>query len=199
MKRVVERCPNCGVEHDHAQGGECEVCGTPLRYWCRVHGAEVGWLDEPVCPRCEAEAAEPVPRRPSSPPAAAGPPPAPRRRERPAPPVRRGRPRPERSPWPEGGSRDMTRGGVDDIRPYVVSGAGVALRLMRALFAVLRSVVVWGLLGGLAGGGFAFTQGGDPFWTALFGMMVGGGVGLFIGAIAAIRILFAPPPRGHRP
>ena len=38
MKRVIERCPNCGVEHDDPKGGECEVCGTALRFWCRVHG-----------------------------------------------------------------------------------------------------------------------------------------------------------------
>jgi hypothetical protein len=81
VKRVIERCPNCGVEHDDAHGGACEVCGTTLRYWCRVHSREIGWLDAPECPRCAAESAAYSPRVPTPPPPAPrvdAPPPPPR-------------------------------------------------------------------------------------------------------------------------
>ncbi|HYR07045.1 MAG TPA: hypothetical protein VEQ60_04740, partial [Longimicrobium sp.] len=74
MKRVIERCPNCGVEHDDPKGGACEVCGTTLRFWCRVHSKEIGWLDSAACPRCAAEAARPSPP-PRAPTAPAAPPP----------------------------------------------------------------------------------------------------------------------------
>ncbi len=68
---------------------------------------------------------------------------------------------------------------------------------MLALFAVVRSVVGLGILGAIIGFIYASSvQGLDPIWTAAFGAMVGGGVGLLVGAIRALRILFAPPPRG---
>lgn len=226
MKRVIERCPNCGVEHDDPKGGPCEVCGTTLRFWCRVHSKEIGWLDSAACPRCAAEAAAPTPpSRPVPPPPRAPEP----RRPTPAPPGRtpatprvpdptlppprrpeptdpfeepvviigRGRP-PRRMPRPWGG-RDtgvVLREGAEDLAPYAVAGATAAVRMMLALFAVVRSVIFWGLLG--AAGGFFFpgyVSGGnaqaDPLWTAMFGGMIGGGVGLFFGAIRALRILFA--------
>lgn len=189
MKRVIERCPNCGVEHDEAHGGACEVCGTPLRFWCRVHGAQVGWLDAPVCPRCEAEAAAPAPsppRRPRVPTA--------------WPRLERSVSRSDKAP-PPGAARDprvFGGRGVEDLRPHVVTGAGVAWRLIRAFVAVLRSVVLWGVLGGFAGGVFAYSQAGDLLWTAMFGVMVGGGLGLLLGAIAALRILFTPSTYGRR-
>ena len=42
MKRVIERCPNCGVEHDDPKGGACEVCGTEMYgLHCKL-----------VCPNC---------------------------------------------------------------------------------------------------------------------------------------------------
>ena len=228
MKRVIERCPNCGVEHDDPKGGACEVCGTPLRFWCRVHSKEIGWLNSEACPRCAAEAAAPTPpsRPVPPPPRAPEPPPAPRRPaptpppppRRPAPPreapvdepfeepvvIIRPGPPPRRMPRPWGG-RDtgvVLREGAEDLAPYAVAGATFAVRVMLALFAVVRSVVFWGLLG--AAGGFffpGFVSGGnaqaDPLWTALFGAMIGGGAGLFFGAIRALRILFAQgPPRG---
>lgn len=189
MKRVVERCPNCGVEHDHATGGACEVCGTQLRFWCRVHGAQTGWLDEPVCPRCEAELAEPIPSTPTPRPSW--------RHERPRPPG--GADRGRHAPPAEVGRRSLegAGGGEADLRPYLASGAGVALRLVRALMAVVFAVLFWGVIGMVAGGVFAYSQGGDPVWTALFGAMVGGGVGLLLGAIRALRILLARPPTRH--
>jgi hypothetical protein len=236
MKRVIERCPNCGVEHDDPKGGACEVCGTTLRFWCRVHSKEIGWLESAACPRCAAEAAAPTPpSRPVPPPRAPEPPPGPRRPapprtpptprvpdptppppRRPAPPreepveepfeepvviIRPGLP-PRRMPRPWGG-RDtgvVLREGAEDLAPYAVAGATFAVRMMLALFAVVRSVIFWGLLG--AAGGFFFpgvVSGGnaqaDPLWTAMFGGMIGGGAGLLFGAIRALRILFAQGPR----
>ena len=102
MKRVIERCPNCGVEHDNPKGGACEVCGTTLRFWCRLHSREIGWLDSETCPRCAAEAATapvPAPRAPAPP--AAPPPPRPPARPTPAPPPRPRRPAPRVEPVDE--------------------------------------------------------------------------------------------------
>ncbi|HEU4560277.1 MAG TPA: hypothetical protein VFS20_20675 [Longimicrobium sp.] len=105
MKRVIERCPNCGVEHDDPQGGDCEVCGTRLRFWCRAHSREIGWLDSAQCPRCAAESATWVPRVPTPPPSAAPrPTPPPARpappREPPRMPPREPAPPPPREPAP---------------------------------------------------------------------------------------------------
>jgi hypothetical protein len=61
-RHVVERCPSCGVEHDVSHAGACEACHAPLRYWCRRHGRETGWLDAPACPRCAEEAVRSRPR-----------------------------------------------------------------------------------------------------------------------------------------
>ena len=201
MSRVVERCPNCGVEHDTPHGGACEVCGTPLRFWCRVHSREIGWLDGPECPRCASEAAArstpPPPRRP---------PPAPRPHPRRVPPVVIAEPEPEPpSEWagpppePYRDPREVWIERAEELRPYAETGAGVAVRMFRALWAVVRSVFFWGLLGALGGGVFAYMQGYPPpdvVWTALFGAMVGGGAGLFFGFIAALRVLFSSGRRG---
>ncbi len=209
MKRVIERCPNCGVEHDDPKGGTCEVCGTPLRYWCRVHSKEIGWLASETCPRCAAEAARPTP----PPRAPAQPPPRPRRSPHPEPPLPSRvepaypewsespvapPPRRTRTPRPWGG-RDpgvVIREGAEDLAPYAEAGAGMAMRVVRAFFAVLGSVVGWGVLGAVVGYLFPdlLVMGGanpEPVWTAMAGAMIGGGVGLFIGTIRALRILFA--------
>lgn len=192
MKRVIERCPNCGVEHDDPKGGACEVCGTPLRFWCRVHSKEIGWLDAPACPRCAEEAARPAP---PPHPAPAPPPrrPARTRVEADAPVRREPRPR----PW---GGRDagtVVRDHAEDLAPYAAAGATMAVRMVRALFALVGSVIVWGLLGAL--GGVLYAQVMDMWqevlWTALFGVMAGGLLGLAVGAIRALRILFAAPRR----
>ncbi|HEX2187289.1 MAG TPA: hypothetical protein VHG51_00255, partial [Longimicrobiaceae bacterium] len=67
MSRVVERCTVCGTEHAPTHVGPCEACGGEVRFWCARHGPEAGWLDGPVCPACEREAAArpapPPPRR----------------------------------------------------------------------------------------------------------------------------------------
>jgi hypothetical protein len=59
MKHVVERCPSCGAEHEAPGDSTCEACGTAMRHWCRVHGAEIGWLDGPACRRCAERATGP--------------------------------------------------------------------------------------------------------------------------------------------
>jgi hypothetical protein len=64
MTHVVERCPSCGVEHEGLRVGACEACQAPLRYWCRRHGRDTGWLQDPACPRCVEEAALPRPLAP---------------------------------------------------------------------------------------------------------------------------------------
>jgi hypothetical protein len=58
--QVVQRCPGCGVEHDVTAPGACEACHARLRYWCRRHGAETGWLPTSACPRCAEGAPEPA-------------------------------------------------------------------------------------------------------------------------------------------
>jgi hypothetical protein len=201
VKRVIERCPNCGVEHDNPVGGECEVCGTQLRYWCRVHGPEIGFMDTTACPRCAAEAARPTPppRAPAPPPSSAPrrPTPAPTRMEadappRTVPPARRPRPR----PW---GGRDphvVIREGAEDLAPYAEAGANFAVRLLRAFFTLVRTVIGWTLLGAIAGGIYASYVGADVLYTAAFGGMVAAGLGLVIGGLRALLILFGPthPP-----
>jgi hypothetical protein len=198
VKRVIERCPNCGVEHDDPKGGECEVCGTQLRYWCRVHGPEIGFMDTAACPRCAAEAARPTPppRAPAPPPSAAPVPPRPRRptptptrMEADAPP--RTVPPPRRPRWGGRDPRVVIIDGAEDLAPYAAAGASFAVRLVRALFTIAGSVLGWGLLGAVGGFFYASTVGGmDPLWTAAFGAMVGGGLGLAIGGLRALLILF---------
>lgn len=207
MKRVVQRCPNCGVEYDEPIAGPCEVCGTDVRYWCRLHGAEIGFMDTAACPRCAAEAARPAPppRRPAGPPPPLQPrPPRPPRRvpveavdAEPGPPWTEPDPRVVRRPrWGGREPRVVIREGAEDLAPYAAAGATFAVRLMRALFALVGAVMGWGILGAIIGYIYASSvQGLDPLWTAAFGAMVGGGVGLLFGAIRALRILFAPPPR----
>jgi hypothetical protein len=218
VKRVVERCPNCGVEHDDPKGGACEVCGTTLRYWCRAHSREIGWLEGPSCPRCATEAAGRIPSRPAPRPPAAEPTVTARPHRPPPvaaePPPPRYAPPPDLYPptesyppaeaYPPPMRRDpreeMEMPTAEDLRPHLEAGARVAGRMFSAIFAVIRAVIFWGLLGLIAGGAFAWYGGQniDPIWAAMFGGFVGGGFGLFIGIISALRILFAGPPRDGR-
>jgi hypothetical protein len=192
VTRVVERCPNCGVEHDDPVGGECEVCGTKLRYWCRVHGPQIGFMDTAACPRCAAEAARPTP-----PPRA----PAPTRRPAPT------RAEPEDAPWtpppparPRWGGREprvVLREGAEELAPYAAAGAGFAVRVVRGLFAFVRTVLGWGLFGAVAGGGYAYYVGAEVLYSAAFGAMIGGMAGLIVGGLRALLIIFGPrPPDG---
>lgn len=61
MRRVVERCSACGVEHDHPVPA-CEACGGSVRPWCRAHSRDIGWLDGHACARCAEDAVRPAPR-----------------------------------------------------------------------------------------------------------------------------------------
>jgi hypothetical protein len=199
MKRVIERCPNCGVEHDDPVGGQCEVCGTQLRYWCRVHGPEIGFMDTAACPRCAAEAARPTPPprpAPAPPPRPRAPTPGPTYE----PPPAAREPRRER-PWREG--RDpgvVLREHAEDLAPYAAAGAGFLVRLMMALVVVVRSVLGWGFLGAIGGVVYVSTSGApaDLLWAGMAGAMVGGGIGLLVGTIRAMRVLFAQPPSDGR-
>lgn len=198
MKRVIERCPNCGVEHDDPKGGECEVCGTPLRYWCRMHGPEIGFMDTAACPRCAAEAARPTPppRAPSAPP------PPPRAPRRPAPTrvevdetpgwTREPEPRIVRPRWGGREPRVVIRDGAEDLAPIAAEGA---VRLVRAFFTFVRTVLGWGLFGAVAGGGYAYYIGADVLYSAMFGVMVAGMAGLVVGGLRALMILFSAPRR----
>ncbi len=61
MTRVIQRCCTCGLEHDDPVS-ECEACLGALRYWCRAHSGEIGWLDGAACRRCAEEKVRPMPR-----------------------------------------------------------------------------------------------------------------------------------------
>jgi hypothetical protein len=192
MSRVVARCPNCGVENDDARGGPCEVCGTELRFWCRVHGAETGWLASPDCPRCAAE--EQARRSRPAPAPAPARRPAPSRWRRRAPVERPHVPPPE----PARDPREVLREGAEDLRPYMEAGADVANRLVRATFAVIRSVILFAVLGAIVGGVFAYNQRGDLVWPVISGALIGAAVGVCFGGIGALRILFAGTSRRVR-
>lgn len=100
MTRVVERCLTCGVEHE-VRADACEACGGALRYWCRVHSRETGWLESPGCRGCAGEKARPAPRArsaPSAPKAAPHATPLPAPPERTPPASRRRTAAPERAP-----------------------------------------------------------------------------------------------------
>jgi hypothetical protein len=80
-------------------------------------------------------------------------------------------------------------------------GASLAWRLLMGFFAVVRAVLGWGIIGAVLGVVYGMSTTGstlqelDPqlFWTGAFGAMVGGGLGLLIGLVRALRILFASP------
>lgn len=177
MNAVVERCPNCGVEHDVAHTGPCEVCGHELRYWCQRHSRDVGWLSGPECATCqrETEAARTAPPPPPAPRPPARAPRMPERRAEPRPPVARLPPRRVRA---------------EDVIPHVATGAGVALRVVKAVAALVRAVLLWAFLGAAAGVAYAFLTGVDVLWTAAFGLVNGAALGFFLGLLAALATLF---------
>ncbi len=78
VKRVIERCPICGAEHDDPKGGACEACGADARLLVpraqpgdRLAGSRVA---RPAPPRPPPRAPPP---RPAPPPPPRAPPPAP--------------------------------------------------------------------------------------------------------------------------
>lgn len=200
-RHVVERCPSCGVEHDD-RVDECDACGGALRYWCRAHGREAGWLDGPACPRCAEEGVRrgrvpcPAPSLPVTMPAA----PRPRRR---------------------GKVRARTRGGpvpfVVDA-PAASTGPEATLAVAPAIEAapakpdappplpvrigigVITTLLSWfgGWLVGMAGGALyavfaaATVQQAAPPWGKAIGI-----VGLVLGGISAFFYVIHPsvPPK----
>lgn len=230
MSRVVERCTVCGTEHSLAHTGPCEACGGELGFWCTRHEAKTGWLPDRTCPLCAGEGAAraaPPPPRPESPPPSTRTTPAPRERPRARPPVDvpfeelPPRPRPpvdvpfETAPPPGRRPRRPRRpveagpppGPVlrDEVARHLpgiaAGGASLAWRLLMGLFAVIRAVLGWGIIGAVLGVVYGVSTTGSTlqdldsqvFWTGAFGAMVGGGLGLLIGLVRALRILFASP------
>jgi hypothetical protein len=86
-------------------------------------------------------------------------------------------------------------------------GASLAWRLLMGFFAVARSTIFWGVLGGLLGLGLGLWETGtdlsgglalhtvDPqvLWLGGLGLLGGGVIGFLIGLVRALRILFAAP------
>lgn len=209
MTRIVERCPNCGVEHDVEEAGECEACGSPLRFWCRTHSREIGWLEAGECPRCPPGTArvKPRPAPPPPPPprpvvsdapaatratataTAAAPPPAPAIpvtpvAPPPAVPVATA-PAAEEQPREEPARRKAPR-------------QGPVLRLFNAMLTTLQGGIV-GVLVGVGTGGFrAFMAAADIPATAVEWGVYGGMLGLVLGGLAALPGLLgssSPPGR----
>jgi hypothetical protein len=197
VTRIVERCPSCGVEHDVAEVGECEACGTALRYWCRTHSREIGWLDGTECPRCPPGTARIKPRAvaPAPPPppvaprvtakAAAPPPPAIIVTPAPLPavPVTPVAPAPVREAPKRRPAREARR-------------QGPVLRVFNAVLTTLQGAIL-GVLGGVGAGGFqAFFVGGDIPRTAVEWGVYGGMLGLLLGGLGALGGLLrsSPPP-----
>jgi rRNA maturation protein Nop10 len=161
MTHVVERCPNCGVEHD-VSAAACEACHQPLRYWCRRHGRDAGWLAGPDCPRCAEDAAHPAPPLRSPPGVAAertvlrglGPPPADAAVPAPAPPP----PRP-------GHREDLAGALLAGLLVLLLGAAGGAITGFVAagiyIFTSGRgsaseTLLEWGMMGALTGFVIAF-------------------------------------------
>ena len=192
MSRVIERCPNCGVEHELTHTGPCEVCGSELRYWCRRHSKEIGWLDGPRCERCEMEAARPRP---------APAPPRPRT-PRPSPSPRRPDPRPaHRSP-----GTVLGEDAAEWLPRAAAHGGTLAWRLFKAAFIIFRSVLLGAVLFAIGGAiwgyqTYGMTEGGDgiaihTLSREMLGVIVLAGfigaiLGLFFGFVRAIRVLFS--------
>lgn len=172
--QVVERCPSCGVEHDVSDGGQCEACHAPLRYWCRRHGRETGWLAAAACPRCAAEAVRAAP----APPQPAAPAPAP------AAPARPPRPAPRFVPTPPGRSLREIRGEAPAGVGWKAPGTGGSPADI--LWLLMLYVIVGAVMGVVVGSGWNAGQG--EAGVPLLGGLVGAGVGLLIAAFAYVVI-----------
>ncbi|HEX2206562.1 MAG TPA: hypothetical protein VHG93_02710 [Longimicrobium sp.] len=156
---VVERCPACGVEHDHPTGGACEACDTAVRMWCRAHSREIGWLEGLACPRCAEEAAR------------ARPVPAPRSIPRTS------------APAATQGTRGVAR-----ARPPADDETLAGL-WRQALGQVVGKTAIAGGGGGIAGGIVTLFMGGNALAEALDAAILFGVAGLSIGSILGVAIL----------
>lgn len=203
MKRVVERCPSCGVEHDHVADG-CEACGSALRYWCRTHSREIGWLDADVCPRCppvagraaqpRAASAPPTPTIPAPSPAkwrrtmAAPPPAVPVAAPPPAVPVAEPTPvvvSPAPAPSVEPAAEAENRVAKEP------AAQGPFVRLVNAVLTLLQGAIAGGLLGMGAGAIYGFYVGADIPRTALEWGVYGGVLASLYGLVGAGILLMA--------
>lgn len=154
MKQIVERCPACGVEHDR-EVHECEACGSPVRYWCRTHSRDIGWLEAAECRRCAEEAARPAAPRTRAAPPATRRPAAPAPRPAPARAPRRRAPAPRRHRPPatpiRGRPQTVTRNVIFILLAAGVGGGLLALgeRQPKEVYAIAVALVVAGLTGGM--------------------------------------------------
>lgn len=211
MSKVVDRCPSCGVEHDHPVH-ECEACGSDVRFWCRTHSREIGWLESGVCPRCPPGVARPRPPKPAPPPAAA---------PTPAPPVSRPylrfdrsaaraeAPAPTRSaaapPPVETSALKMPSASPPASAPPAVAAPaaapvpeaprnaaparqrrGMGVRLFEAALTVMQTGIVGVILGVGAGGSWAYFAGAEVPLEAAIGGAKGGMAGLALGVLIAV-------------
>jgi hypothetical protein len=109
------------------------------------------------------------------------------------PPEWSGEPAPRPEPAPRRDPGEVFRETAEDLGPVIRTGASVAGRLFSAVMAVIRNVIGWGVIGTLLAAAVAYYENADMLWFAMFGAMVGGGIGLFFGVIRGIRVLFAAP------
>lgn len=119
-----------------------------------------------------------------------------------APPPRRRSRRPVEAGPPVPPPGPVLRDEVARHLPGIAAGGvSLAWRLLMGFLAVIRAVLGWGIIGAVLGVVYGMSTTGstlqelDPqlFWTGAFGAMVGGGLGLLIGLVRALRILFASP------
>lgn len=213
MNRIVERCPSCGVEHDEPTH-ECEACGSPVRFWCRTHSREIGWLESDVCPRCPPSAARPRPPKPV-PPRTVAPTPAPpagaaaasasrpylRFDRAPAPAVEAPAAPPPAAPVPT----PVAAAPMDPAVPVETSAAAPAAARKRGPGPVARvfdgvlTAMWWGIVFALAGIGagalIAYFMNDDIPTIAAAGGAIAGAGGVILGALAAIgRATKSNPP-----
>jgi hypothetical protein len=207
VKRVVERCPTCGVEHETLGDGTCEACGTPLQVWCRTHSREIGWLAGDECPRCPPAHAHVGPRgravaRAPEPAPAVAPAPvdAPRPAYRvidppppPAAPIVIAAEPPVVARTPAAGVEAPVE--KPTRRPGEPAPQGPFVRLFNAVLSVVQGGILGVLSGVGAGGVQAVRVGGDIPLTAVEWGVYGGMLGLLLGGLVALAALFRSPSR----
>lgn len=205
MKRVVERCPTCGVEHETLGDGTCEACGTPLQVWCRTHSREIGWLAGDECPRCPPAHAHVGPRGRA---VAHAPAPAPA-----PPPVEVTRPayrvtEPAPPPVAPVAAAETPAATAETLAATEVEAPaetprrrvrrepapqGPFVRLFNAVLSVLQGGIMGVLFGVGAGGVQAVRVSGDIPLTAVEWGVYGGMLGLVLGGMVALYALFHSP------
>jgi hypothetical protein len=169
------------VEHDE-RADECEACHTALRYWCRAHSREIGWLDSAECRRCAEDEARRRPRapRPAPLPRAAAPSPA-------APPAWRtvsapllAESIPPRAAFRRRRRRKKVPAAVE-VKPR-----GPLWGLFEALLTIAGTGFAAWLLGMTVGGVLAIESGGDIESAVVEWGVLACGFGLALGLVLAI-------------